>query len=82
MKNRKEIIKEALKADDKRCIIWTSHPEALEIGKVLTEEQAEWYRKNGVLSFMLRIGTGGVPVLLDEFKIKYFFYGTEEQPAE
>lgn len=72
MKNRKEIIQEVLKADDKKFIIWTSHPEAIERGKNLTEDEVEQYRKQGVLAFLMRIGEGGAPVLLNEFKIQYF----------
>ena len=83
MKNRIEIIKEAIKAEQpKKFIIWTSHPEALERGKILTEDEVQQYRKQGVLAFLIRIGEGGVPVLLNEFKIKYFYYDTEEQSAE
>lgn len=83
MKNRIEQIKEVIQSNTENIvIIYTNDPEALATGTPISDDEVKNY-KNAVV-FNIDRGEKQQAVILraKDFKVKYFYHGTEEQPAE
>lgn len=75
MKDRRQIIKEAIKAEQpKKFIIFTNDKEAHEKGTILTDDQVKQHEREGV--FLIDFHRDERPAVLlnaEDFKVGYFY---------